>query len=157
MPDTDRPPQNAPTGDASRSSDTVRALDALLRSGIRMTSQRRLLLKLVDSIRDHPDVDELYRRAQEVDPTISLATVYRTVKIFADAGILTRHEFKDGRARYERAAREHHDHLIDMRNGKVTEFRSPEIERLQAEIAAQHGFRIIDHRLEIYVLPLGED
>jgi Fur family transcriptional regulator, ferric uptake regulator len=134
----------------------ARNLDKLIQSGVRMTSQRRLLLKLVEEIRDHPDVDELYRRAQAIDSSVSLATVYRTVKIFADCGILTRHEFKDGRARYERAEREHHDHLIDMRNGKVIEFRSPEIERLQAEIAAQHGFRIIDHRLEIYVMPLED-
>lgn len=140
--------------DRPRSSDTSRNLDKLIQFGVRMTSQRRLLLKLVEEIRDHPDVDELYRRAQAIDPSVSLATVYRTVKVFAESGILTRHEFKDGRARYERAEREHHDHLIDLRNGKVIEFRSPEIERLQAEIAAAHGFRIIDHRLEIYVLPL---
>jgi Fur family transcriptional regulator, ferric uptake regulator len=137
--------------------DKSRALEAMAAAGIRMTSQRRLLLKLVETIHDHPDVDELHRRAQAIDPSISLATVYRTVKIFADAGILTRHEFKDGRARYERAAREHHDHLINLRDGKVIEFRSPEIERLQAEIAARHGFRIIDHRLEIYVVPVGEE
>ncbi len=144
------PPVSAPH-------DVSRTLDVLARAGIRMTSQRRLLLKLVETIRDHPDVDELYRRAQALDASISLATVYRTVKIFADAGILTRHEFKDGRARYEHAAREHHDHLINLRDGKVVEFRSPEIERLQAEIAARHGFRIIDHRLEIYVVPIGEE
>lgn len=129
------------------------ALDKLLRAGVRMTSQRRLLLKLVEAIHDHPDVDELYRRAKALDASISLATVYRTVRIFADAGVLTRHEFKDGRARYERAEREHHDHLIDLTTGKVIEFRSPEIERLQAEIAARHGLRIVDHRLEIYVVP----
>jgi Fur family ferric uptake transcriptional regulator len=133
-----------------------RNLDLLARRGVRMTSQRRVLLKLVETIRDHPDVDELHRRAQAVDASISLATVYRTVKLFAEAGILTRHEFKDGRARYERAEREHHDHLIDIETGKVIEFRSPEIERLQAEIAARHGYRIIDHRLEIYVTPLDE-
>jgi Fur family transcriptional regulator, ferric uptake regulator len=132
-------------------------LDKLIQAGVRMTSQRRLLLKLVEDIRDHPDVDELYRRAQALDSSVSLATVYRTVKIFAENGILTRHEFKDGRARYERAQREHHDHLIDLRTGRVIEFRSPEIERLQAEIAAQHGFRIIDHRLEIYVMPVDEN
>lgn len=134
-----------------------RSLEKLIRAGVRMTSQRRLLLKLVEEIKDHPDVDELYRRAKESDPSISLATVYRTVKLFADAGIVTRHEFKDGRARYERAEREHHDHLINLRTGKVVEFRSAEIERLQAEIAAQHGFRIVDHRLEIYVVPMDEN
>jgi Fur family ferric uptake transcriptional regulator len=133
-----------------------RNLDLLALRGVRMTSQRRVLLKLVETIRDHPDVDELHRRAQAVDASISLATVYRTVKLFAEAGVLTRHEFKDGRARYERAEREHHDHLIDIETGKVIEFRSPEIERLQAEIAARHGYRIIDHRLEIYVTPLDE-
>jgi Fur family ferric uptake transcriptional regulator len=133
-----------------------RNLDLLALRGVRMTSQRRVLLKLVETIRDHPDVDELHRRAQAVDASISLATVYRTVKLFAEAGILTRHEFKDGRARYERAEREHHDHLIDIETGKVIEFRSPEIERLQAEIAARHGYRIIDHRLEIYVTPVDE-
>ncbi len=131
-----------------------RNLDLLAKHGVRMTSQRRLLLRLVETIRDHPDVDELHRRAQALDASISLATVYRTVKLFAEAGILARHEFKDGRARYERAEREHHDHFIDIETGKVIEFRSPEIERLQAEIAARHGFRIIDHRLEIYVAPL---
>lgn len=123
---------------------------------MRLTSQRRLLLKLVEDIKDHPDVDELYQRAKEADPSISLATVYRTVKVFADAGVLTRHEFKDGRARYERAERGHHDHIIDLRSGRVIEFRSPEIERLQAEIAAKHGFRIVDHRLEIYAEPLDD-
>jgi Fur family ferric uptake transcriptional regulator len=133
-----------------------RNLELLALRGVRMTSQRRVLLKLVETIRDHPDVDELHRRAQAVDASISLATVYRTVKLFAEAGILTRQEFKDGRARYERAEREHHDHLIDIESGKVIEFRSPEIERLQAEIAARHGYRIIDHRLEIYVTPLDE-
>ena len=133
-----------------------RSLEKLIRAGVRMTSQRRLLLKLVEEIKDHPDVDELYRRAKQIDPSISLATVYRTVKLFADAGVVTRHEFKDGRARYEKAEGEHHDHLIDLRTGKVVEFRSPEIERLQAEIAAKHGFRIVDHRLEIYVVPIEQ-
>jgi Fur family transcriptional regulator, ferric uptake regulator len=131
-----------------------RNLDLLVKHGVRMTSQRRLLLKLVETIRDHPDVDELHRRAHALDASVSLATVYRTVKLFAEAGILARHEFKDGRARYERAEREHHDHLIDLASGKVIEFRSPEIERLQAEIAERHGYRILDHRLEIYVTPI---
>ena len=105
---------------------------------------------------DHPDVPELHRRAQERDARISLPTVYRTVKLFEGAGILERHAFRDGRSRYERAGRTHHDHLIDLSTGRVIEFRSAEIETLQAEIARRLGYRLVGHRLELYAEPLDE-
>ncbi|MFC7395698.1 Fur family transcriptional regulator [Chelatococcus sp. GCM10030263] len=122
--------------------------------GLRMTGQRRVILRVLDETSDHPDVVELHRRATGIDPRISLATVYRTVKLLQDKGILERHSFGDGRARYEPAAEVHHDHLIDVESGKVIEFRSDEIEKLQEEIARRHGFSIVSHRLEIYVVPL---
>lgn len=122
--------------------------------GMRMTEQRRVIARVLDAAVDHPDVEELYRRASAVDPHISISTVYRTVKLFEDAGIITRHEFRDGRARYETIPEAHHDHLIDLRSGRVIEFRSEEIERLQERIAAELGFEIVDHRLELYAVPL---
>ena len=122
--------------------------------GMRMTEQRRVIARVLGSSTDHPDVEELYRRASAVDPRISISTVYRTVKLFEDAGIIARHEFRDGRARYETIPDEHHDHLIDLRTGKVMEFRNEEIERLQERIAAELGFRLVDHRLELYGVPL---
>jgi Fur family ferric uptake transcriptional regulator len=106
---------------------------------------------------DHPDAEELHRRAAAVDPNISLATVYRTVKLFEDSGIIERHDFRDGRSRYEELPEEHHDHLIDAKSGMVVEFRSEEIEKLQVEIARKLGYRLIDHRLELYGVPLSED
>lgn len=126
--------------------------------GLRMTGQRRVIARILDESADHPDVEELYRRAAIVDPRISISTVYRTVKLLEDTGIIARHAFRDGsRARYETVPAEHHDHLIDLKTGKVIEFRSPEIEALQERIAREHGFRLVDHRLELYGVPLKKD
>jgi Fur family transcriptional regulator, ferric uptake regulator len=122
--------------------------------GLRLTDQRRVIAGVLESADDHPDVEELYNRAVAVDPRISLATVYRTVKLFEESGILEKHEFGDGRARYEAADRDHHDHLIDMHTGEVIEFVDPEIEALQERIAAKLGYRLMGHRLELYGLPL---
>jgi Fur family ferric uptake transcriptional regulator len=106
---------------------------------------------------DHPDVEELYRRCAEIDQHISISTVYRTVKLFEDSGIIERHDFREGRARYEQIPDSHHDHLINLRNGQVIEFQSEEIERLQAEIARKLGYKLVDHRLELYALPLDDE
>jgi len=125
--------------------------------GMRMTDQRRVVARVLSSATDHPDVEELYRRAHQVDPHISIATVYRTVRLFEESGIIERHDFRDGRSRYEQAPDEHHDHLIDMRTGKVIEFMDNEIEALQQAIARRLGFKLVDHRLELYGVPLDED
>ncbi len=122
--------------------------------GLRMTDQRRIVARVVGDAEDHPDVEELFARAARVDPKISLATVYRTVKIFEEAGILERLEFGDGRARYEDAERDHHDHLIDVNTGQVIEFVDPDIEALQERIAARLGYRLIGHRLELLGVPV---
>jgi len=122
--------------------------------GLRMTEQRRVIARVLSDAHDHPDAEELHRRAAAIDPRISIATVYRTVRLFEEAGILERHDFRDGRSRYEEAPEEHHDHLIDLSTGKVIEFRDEEIERLQHLIAERLGFRLIDHRLELYGRPL---
>lgn len=122
--------------------------------GLRMTEQRRVIARVFESSDDHPDVEELYSRASAEDPNISLATVYRTVKLFEEAGILERHEFGDGRARYEDAQRNHHDHLIDIQSGEVIEFVDEEIEALQEKIAAKLGYELRGHRLELYGVPL---
>ncbi len=119
-----------------------------------MTDQRRVVARVLSNATDHPDVEELYRRSAAVDPHISIATVYRTVRLFEEAGIIARHEFRDGRSRYEEAPQDHHDHLIDMKTGKVIEFMDEEIEALQAAIARRLGYRLIDHRLELYGVPL---
>lgn len=118
--------------------------------GLRMTDQRRTIASVLEESLDHPDVEELYRRASSIDAKISLATVYRTVKLFEETGILDKHEFGDGRARYETADREHHDHLIDIETGEVIEFVDAEIEHLQEKIAQKLGFDLIGHRLELY-------
>lgn len=122
--------------------------------GMRMTDQRRIIAQVLSNAEDHPDVEEVHRRAHAIDNRISLSTVYRTVRLFEEAGILSRHEFGDGRARYERGAREHHDHLIDMETGRVIEFRSDEIEKIQERIARELGFELIGHRLELFGKPL---
>ena len=119
-----------------------------------MTDQRRVVAQILSDAEDHPDVEELHRRAHAVDPKISIATVYRTVRLFEEAGSLKRHDFGDGRARYEQAPDEHHDHLIDARSGKVIEFQSEEIEKLQDKIARKLGYRLVGHRLELYGVPL---
>ena len=122
--------------------------------GLRMTDQRRVVARVLGAADDHPDVEELYARAVAIDPKISLATVYRTVKLFEEAGLLEKHEFGDGRARYEDAERDHHDHLIDVNTGQVIEFVDPEIEELQERIAARLGYRLIGHRLELLGVPV---
>ena len=119
-----------------------------------MTEQRRVIARVLSESADHPDVEELYRRSVKIDDRISISTVYRTVKLFEDAGIIARHDFRDGRSRYETVPEEHHDHLIDLKNGVVIEFRSAEIEALQEKIAREHGFKLVDHRLELYGVPL---
>jgi len=122
--------------------------------GLRMTGQRRVIAQVLEASDDHPDAEELYARASALDPKISLATVYRTVKLFDEAGILDKIEFGDGRARYEDAERAHHDHLIDVTTGKVIEFVDPEIEELQERIARRLGYRLKGHRLELFGVPL---
>jgi len=122
--------------------------------GLRMTEQRRIVARVIGAAEDHPDVEELYARASAVDPRISIATIYRSVKLFEEAGILERLEFGDGRARYEDAERDHHDHLIDVNSGEVIEFVDPEIESLQERIAARLGYRLVGHRLELLGVPL---
>ena len=124
---------------------------------MRMTDQRRVIAGVLSNADDHPDVEEVYRRASKVDDKISIATVYRTVRLFEDAGILERHDFRDGRARYEQMTEEHHDHLIDLRTGKVLEFRNEEIEKLQKLIAEELGYKLVEHRLELYGLPLDDE
>jgi Fur family ferric uptake transcriptional regulator len=121
---------------------------------MKMTGQRRIIARVLSEATDHPDVEEVYRRATETDPKISIATVYRTVRLFEEASILERHDFGDGRARYEEVTEEHHDHLIDIQSGRIFEFRSPEIEALQRAIAERHGYRLVGHRLELYGTPL---
>ena len=119
--------------------------------GMRMTEQRRVIATVIEEASDeHPDVEELYRRSVAIDPGISISTVYRTVKLFEDAGMIERHDFRDGRSRYETVPDEHHDHLIDLRSGQVIEFRNEEIEALQEFIAKKLGYRLVDHRLELY-------
>ncbi len=125
-------------------------IDRCEAKGLRMTEQRRVIASVLEDATDHPDVEELYARASAADPRISIATVYRTVKLFEEAGILEKVEFGDGRARYEDAEREHHDHLIDMTTGEVIEFFDPEIEALQEKIADRLGFRLKGHRMELY-------
>lgn len=126
-------------------------------AGMRMTDQRRVIARVLSQAQDHPDVEEVYKRASNVDDAISIATVYRTVRLFEEAGILTRHDFGDGRARYEPVADDHHDHLIDIQSGKVIEFTNEEIERLQAEVAERLGYKLVDHRLELYGVPLDKN
>jgi Fur family ferric uptake transcriptional regulator len=125
--------------------------------GLRITEQRRVIARVLSEAEDHPDVEALHARAAAIDPGISIATVYRTVRLFEDAGILERHDFGDGRARYEAAAEAHHDHLIDVETGKVIEFVDPELESLQKQIAERLGFRLVDHRMELYGVSIDRD
>lgn len=124
-------------------------------SGLKMTGQRRIIARVLSESDDHPDVELLHQRAHKLDPKISIATVYRTVRLFEEAGIIEKHDFGDGRARYEEMREEHHDHLIDLKNGKVIEFSNEEIERIQRNIADKLGYRLVDHRLELYCVPLN--
>jgi Fur family transcriptional regulator, ferric uptake regulator len=128
--------------------------EACAARGMRMTEQRRVIARVIGQAQDHPDVEELYRRASKIDDKISISTVYRTVRLLEDAGIIERHDFREGRSRYEPVPDEHHDHLINLRTGEVTEFRSEEIERLQEAVARKLGYRLVDHRLELYAVPL---
>ena len=122
--------------------------------GMRMTEQRRVIARVLSAAEDHPDVEELYRRASAIDPHISIATVYRTVRLFEEAGVVERHDFGDGRSRYEEAGDDHHDHLIDTKTGKVVEFFDAEIEQLKTAIAERLGYKLIGHKLELYGVPI---
>lgn len=125
--------------------------------GLKMTGQRKVIAQVLAEADDHPDVEMLYARAAKIDENISIATVYRTVKLFEESGIIEKHDFGDGRARYEEANDEsHHDHLIDLRSGKVIEFTNEQIEKLQEEVAKKLGYQIVDHRLELYCVPLKD-
>ncbi len=121
-----------------------------------MTEQRRIIARVLSEADDHPDVEEVYRRAAMVDAHISLSTVYRTVRLFEEAGIIERHDFRDGRARYEGVGKEHHDHLIDLESGDVIEFRNEQIEKLQELVARELGYKLIDHRLELYGVRIAD-
>lgn len=125
--------------------------------GMKMTAQRRVIARVLSESEDHPDVEEVYARASNIDPKISIATVYRTVRLFEDADILERHDFGDGRARFEEVSDEHHDHFINIRTREVLEFQDSEIERLQSEIARRMGYRLVGHKLELYGVPLAEE
>lgn len=124
-----------------------------IEKGMKMTGQRRVIASVLSDADDHPDVEEVYRRATQADPRISIATVYRTVRLFEEANILERHDFGDGRSRYEEITDSHHDHLIDIQTGRVIEFQNDEIEALKEKIAAEHGFRLVGHRLELFGVP----
>ena len=121
-----------------------------LAKGVKLTDQRRIIAKVMSQASDHPDVDELYNRVSKIDPKISIATVYRTVKLFEESGILTKHEFKGGKARYEELNEGHHDHLIDIKSGEIIEFVDEEIEKLQQKVAEKYGYTLVDHKLELY-------
>ena len=138
----------------SDTSDTIE--QKCLAKGVKLTEQRKIIAKIISESKseygesDHPDVDELYSRVSKVDPKISIATVYRTVKLFEEAGILTKHDFKGGKARYEAMIESHHDHLIDIKTGEIIEFVDDEIEKLQKKVAEKYGYKLVDHKLELY-------
>ena len=128
-----------------------------LDKGLRMTDQRRVIARVLSDSADHPDVETVYQRASKIDPPIGLATVYRTLRLFEEANILERHDFGDGRARYEEVPEEHHDHLIDVQTGEVIEFTNEAIEALQRKVAEELGYRLVDHRLELYGVKIGAE
>jgi Fur family ferric uptake transcriptional regulator len=128
-----------------------------IEKGMRMTDQRRVVARVLSAAEDHPDVEELYHRAAAVDPNISLATVYRTVRLFEEAGVVERHDFGDGRSRYEEAGNDHHDHLINIKTGQVIEFFDAEIEKMKEALAEKLGYKLVGHKLELYGVPLGEE
>jgi Fur family ferric uptake transcriptional regulator len=134
--------------------DRSRLEERCIEKGLKMTGQRRVIARVLSEADDHPDVESVYRRAIEIDPKISIATVYRTVRLFEEASILERHDFRDGRSRYEEHTETHHDHLIDIQSGRVIEFHNQEIEELQRVMAEKLGYRLVDHRLELYAIPL---
>ena len=121
-----------------------------IKKGVRLTEQRKLIAKVMSSSNDHPDVDELHKRVTKLDSKISIATVYRTVKLFEESGIVDKHDFKGNKARYEQTTQEHHDHLIDINTGEITEFINEDIEKLQKQVAEKLGYKLVDHRLELY-------
>ncbi|AZU02735.1 ferric uptake regulation protein [Glycocaulis alkaliphilus] len=127
-----------------------------IEKGLRMTEQRRVIARVLSEAEDHPDAEEVHRRAASVDNRISLATVYRTVRLFEDAGIIERHDFRDGRSRYEEATEDHHDHLIDLKSGDIVEFYDEEIEKMKEAIARRLGYKLVDHRLELYAVKLKD-
>ncbi len=137
-------------------SDISRIEQICIDRGMKMTGQRRVIAQVLSKSNDHPNVDEVYRRAAEIDPKISIATVYRTVRLFEEANILEKHDFGDGSARYEEASEDHHDHLINVQTGAVIEFKNEEIESLQKKIAKKHGLTLVGHRLELYGIPSGK-
>ena len=124
--------------------------DKCIKKGVRLTDQRKLIAKVMSESYDHPDVDELHKKVSKLDAKISIATVYRTVKLFEEAGIVSKHDFKGTKARYEQAPKEHHDHLIDVNTGEITEFVNEDIEKLQKQVAEKLGYKLVDHRLELY-------
>ena len=129
-------------------SDTIE--QKCISKGVKLTEQRKIIAKIMSESDDHPDVDELYNRVSKIDPKISIATVYRTVKVFEEAGILAKHDFKGGKARYEEMRESHHDHLIDVKTGEIIEFVDEEIEKLQKKVADKYGYNLVDHKLELY-------
>ena len=128
-----------------------------LTKGVKLTDQRRLIAKIMSESQDHPDVDELYNRVIKIDSKISIATVYRTVKLFEELGILTKHDFKGGKARYEEISEGHHDHLIDIKTGEIIEFLDEEIESLQNKVAEKYGYKLVDHKLELYGIKIKDN
>ena len=124
--------------------------DKCIKKGVRLTDQRKLIAEVMSESYDHPDVDELHKKVSKLDAKISIATVYRTVKLFEEAGIVSKHDFKGTKARYEQAPKEHHDHLIDVNTGEITEFVNEDIEKLQKQVAEKLGYKLVDHRLELY-------
>lgn len=136
---------------------TSRIEQLCIQKNIKMTEQRRIVARTISDAVDHPDVEEIYRRAAAKDPRISIATVYRTVRMFEEADIIEKHDFGDGRARYESMSDEHHDHLIDIRTGRIIEFQDREIEALQIAVAKRLGYKLVDHRLELYAVPIDSD
>ena len=143
---------NAVQNNSDKNPDRIEKICA--EKGLKMTEQRRVIARVLSQSDDHPDVEALYRRASDIDQRISIATVYRTVRLFEESEILTRHDFGDGRARYEEVSEDHHDHLINIETGEVIEFQNADIEKLQEEIARRLGFKLMDHRLELYAVPL---
>ena len=127
-----------------------------LAKGVKLTEQRKIIAKIMSDSQDHPDVDELYKRASKIDSKISIATVYRTVKLFEEAGIVAKHDFKGGKARYEELNEGHHDHLIDIKTGEIIEFVDEEIEKLQKKVADKYGYKLVDHKLELYGIKINK-
>ena len=128
--------------------------DICVQKGMKMTGQRRIIARVLSEAEDHPDVEKVYQRAAEIDPKVSIATVYRTVRLFEEAGLVERHDFGDGRSRYEEVSEDHHDHIVNVKSGEVIEFTNEQIEELQEKIAREHGMRLVGHRLELFCVSL---